>query len=136
MLRCLGPFLCIVCAAYAGGLIASYAILLSVDGASRAPELRVYPFYFALGIMILTVPGAGLVAAVHNLIRDRGVVAYFMAIAMGTAVGGSVLWFTSPMLSTFLIGAFYGFVTSACWSLMHRAFNRISDDLHAEATDT
>lgn len=135
MLRWLSPVLCIALAAYVGGLVASYAILVSVDGALRAPELRVYPFYFALGIMIFTVPGAGLVAAVYNLMKDRGCVAYFVAIAIGTAVGGTVLSLASPMLNTFLIGAFYGFVTAAFWSLLHRAFIAFASDVSAKATN-
>jgi hypothetical protein len=135
MPKWLSPLLLIVMAAYVGGLIASYALLMSVDGALQSPELRVAPFYFALGIMIFTAPGAGLVAAVHNLIRERGVLAYSTAVVFGTAVGGIVLWFPSPMLDTFLIGAFYGFVTAACWSILHRGFSTSSGILRTSSAD-
>ena len=119
MWRWIRAAICILMASYAGGLTASYVLLIATDRALQSPDLRVYPFHFALGIMIFTVPGAGLVAAVYNFNKEKGRVAYATATAIGTVVGGIVLSVLSPNTTTFLIGAFYGFATATCWSLLH-----------------
>ena len=58
-------------AAYLGGLVASYAILLATPESLTSPTLAVYPFWFALGILIFTLPGALWVAAIFRMVQSR-----------------------------------------------------------------
>ncbi|WP_218916954.1 hypothetical protein [Croceicoccus naphthovorans] len=112
-------------AAYIGGLVASYAILLVTPYSLTSPTLAVYPFRFALGILIFTLPGSLWVAAIFRLLKRRWPLAgsYGLAVACGALTGGMMLWVPSPpSLLVFGIGCAYGFATASIWACINRYF--------------
>lgn len=113
----------IILSAYLGGLLASYVILIATPGALASSTLRAYPFYFALGISIFTVPGAIVVAAIYRVFRLNFAPAssYGLAIMCGAVLGGAILWVLTPTsLGVFGIGAFFGFATASVWAGVNR----------------
>lgn len=113
----------LVLAAYCGGLIASYAILLITPDALTDPTLRIYPFRFALGILIFTLPGSLWVAAIFRFVRPRWSTthSYGFAITCGALTGGGMLWLLSPSsAAAFGLGVFYGLVTAMIWAGLNR----------------
>jgi len=109
-------------AAYLGGLVASYLILLATPNAIASPTLIVYPFQFAAGILLLTLPGALWVGAIFRMAKNKWSVArsYCLAIFCGASMGGTVLLFLSPSsMSVFGVGAFFGFITASVWASLN-----------------
>ena len=117
-------FLILLCAAYVGGLIATYLAMLVMSPSDFAsPIYRFWPFSLAVGIMLWTVPGLLWVAFVYRLIgmRHSKATARWVAISVGTITGGTALWSLSDGgLAVFLMGAGYGFVTSCVWMALRR----------------
>jgi hypothetical protein len=102
-------------AAYCGGLIASYALMTDSPGTLIDPTLRIYPFWFALAILVFTLPGAAWVAAIFQWARTKYslTASYLLAILCGSATGACFLGIVSLSVSSIGIGAFFGFVTAA-----------------------
>lgn len=108
-------------AAFFGGLIATYAGLMATPDALASTPL--FPFNFALGILIFTIPGAFWVASVFRLMRLSWspVRSYSLAIICGAVTGGAILCVLSPTSSeVFFIGAYFGFVTASVWAGLNR----------------
>jgi hypothetical protein len=120
--------LSVILGAYGGGVIASYVILLALDGVSlQDPTLSVYPFYFALGIMFFTFPGAIMVAGIFNLLVHEGydrVTTYALTGGAGTLAGGMVLGLISSNWNVMAVGAFYGACTSIVWMAVNSVVGR------------
>ena len=110
-------------AAYCGGLVASYSMLLLTPEAFMSQPLRFFPFKFAAAILIFTLPGVFWVAALYRFFRaySSKLPAYLMATLIGSATGGAILWCLSPpSLLVYGIGAFFGIVTGTIWAILNQ----------------
>lgn len=131
--------LSVIAGAYVGGLIATYA-MLATDGTSlHDSTLRIYPFYFSLGIMFFTVPGAMMVAGLFERLRQAGkkaTIAYPIAILAGTIIGGLVLGALFRSLLMAGVGTAYGFAASGAWAVFHKLVFRTGPSLDATEADS
>lgn len=105
--------------AYAGGVVASYGMLIWLDIRLSDPTLGVYPVYFGAAVMFFTLPGAIMVAGIFNELTHKGFrrsAAYALAGAVGTLIGGIILAILFADWRSMVIGGLYGASTSACWA--------------------